>query len=198
MTTTTATPKMPFDREKFAELLLYVASRMAGDPAYGSVKENKVLFFSDVIHYAEYGQPISGATYIHRPKGPAPKGLRAIQEELIRSGAADLAILRSRGRVQKIMFAKREADLTRFSGTEIAVVDDVIRALADSTGEQASDISHKLAGWYVTQEGEVIPYEATFLYEGSLTERDILHGQQVAAGLQQELQNAGFPSADAA
>lgn len=198
MSETTTKPKIEFDREKFGELLLYVASRMVGDPSYGSVKENKVLFFSDVIHYAEFGEPITGATYIRRRLGPAPRGLRVIQDELIKRGDADLAVLRKGPRVQKILFAKREPDLSRFSGSEIALVDAVIKALADRTADEVSDLSHNLTGWKVAREGEEIPYSAIFLYNGTVTDRDILHAQQVAAGLQQELSDAGHPSADAA
>ncbi|MEA2715744.1 MAG: hypothetical protein QOI99_61, partial [Actinomycetota bacterium] len=51
---------MDYDERKFAELVLYAASRLADDPAGGAVKLNKVLFFSEFAHMRRHGQPITG------------------------------------------------------------------------------------------------------------------------------------------
>ena len=37
------------NEEKFAELLLYVATRTANDPTVGSVKLNKLLYFAEIL-----------------------------------------------------------------------------------------------------------------------------------------------------
>jgi hypothetical protein len=192
-TTTVNQSKIEYDETKFAELILYVASRMAGDPSYGSVKFNKVLFFSDFLHYAVYGTPISGVEYVRHPLGPAPRGIKTLQERLISSGDADLAILRKGGRAQKILFPKRDIDIDMFRSSEIAVVNEVIDALKDNTMDEVSNLSHRYLAWKSAHERATIPYDAIFLYDGPYTDSDILHAESVAKTLRTELKSAGIP-----
>jgi hypothetical protein len=183
--------KFDFDRGKFTELLLYVAARLIGDPAYGSIKLNKVLFFSDFFHYANYGKPITGAEYVKHPLGPAPRGIVQIQNELIASGDADLAMAQNGARAQKMLFPKREANVAMFSGTEIAQVEHILNALSDVTGMQASNLSHTMLAWQITPEREVIPYETVFLYDGPITEADTLRAKELENELGSELSRVG-------
>ena len=46
------------DDEKLAELLLYMADCLADQPAAGSTKLNKMLFFAEFTHVREHGRPI--------------------------------------------------------------------------------------------------------------------------------------------
>jgi hypothetical protein len=184
-----------FNKEKFKELLLHVASRMLGDPSYGSIKLNKVLFFSDNLHYLIYGESITGATYVRHRFGPAPKGIIDIQEELIADKDADLAVLQRGPRVQKILFPKRDAKIGMFSGTEIATVQVVLDTLAEYTAPQVSDLSHSMSGWKLASELEEIPYSAIFLYDSPITEDDILQGKNAAGALRRELENVGLTAA---
>jgi hypothetical protein len=165
---------------------------MAGDPSYGSVKFNKVLFFSDFLHYADFGTPITGVDYVRHPLGPAPKGYKALQERLIANGDADLAILRKEGRAQKILFPKREVNIDVFKPSEIAVVEEVISALRENTMEEVSDLSHRYLAWKSAREREIIPYQAIFLYDGPYTAADILHAESVTEKLRPELERAGI------
>src|SRR4051794_25639715 len=50
-----------FNKAKFKEMVLYVASRLAGDPSNGSIKLNKVMAISEFLHYKRFGTPIAGA-----------------------------------------------------------------------------------------------------------------------------------------
>jgi hypothetical protein len=186
------------DRAKFKELLLYVASRLLGDPSFGSVKLNKVLFFSDVVHYASYGNSITGATYVRHRRGPAPKGLTEIQQELVRDGDADLAVLQNGRRVQKILFPKRLADIGGFTGQEIETVGLVLKAFKDHTAEEMSELSHQMDGWQIAPMLAEIPYEAIFLYHGPVTDDDVEAGRQLAKTLNKELASAGITPIDAA
>lgn len=187
------TPQAPeFNKSKFTELLLYLATRLAGDPAYGSIKLNKALFFSDFFYYADHGTSITGAEYVKHPLGPAPRGIVGIQQELIEKGDAALATTVRNGRQQKMLFALREPDLSQFSGKEIARVEGIIDALTDRTGMELSDISHAMLGWQVAGERETIPYCSVFLYDGPVTEEDVKAAQTVAEQLRPELERAGI------
>ena len=70
-----------YDEAKFAELLLYVARRLDGDPAGGAVKLNKVLFYAEFAHVRAHGQPISGAEYEKLENGPAPRRLLPVRRD---------------------------------------------------------------------------------------------------------------------
>lgn len=189
-------PKM--DEGKFTELLLYVASRLAGDPSYGSIKLNKALFFSDFFFYADYGTSITGAEYVKHPLGPAPRGIVAIQQKLIEQGDAALATVQRGGRQQKMLFPLREADLSSFTGKEIAQVEQIISATSEVTAQEISDISHGMLGWQVAGEREIIPYHSVFLYNGPVTDEDVKAAQSVVEQLRPELERAGVLSASAA
>ena len=57
---------MQFDRAKLKTVILYVCSRC--EPAQlGAVKLHKVLYFTDMLHYAHAGTAVTGATYRERP-----------------------------------------------------------------------------------------------------------------------------------
>jgi len=55
---------------KMAELILYVSDRCQLDPAYGSTKLNKILFYADFLYYAKHGTSITGQEYMRLDKGP--------------------------------------------------------------------------------------------------------------------------------
>ena len=59
---------IPFNEQKFKELVIYIAGRCESDPYFGAVKLNKLLFFSDFFAYAKLGNPITGAEYMKLPR----------------------------------------------------------------------------------------------------------------------------------
>jgi hypothetical protein len=171
----------------------HLAARLAPLPSYGGVKLNKGLFFSDVMHYAIYGKPITEATYVHHRFGPAPRGIRQSQEEMIDAQDANLSVTVSpeQHRSSRLLFANREADIKRFSGSEIEVIGRVINMIGDHTAEQASDLSHALEGWQIAPQGSVIPYEAIFLHTTPLTKEDAARADALVEELRGELEGAG-------
>lgn len=148
-----------YDERKLTELVLYVAGCLRGDRAGGSTKLNKVLFFADFTHVRRHGRPITGAEYQHLPHGPAPRRLLPIRQQLIASGAAELLEEDFLGRPQHRIDARRPADLSVFTETELATIDDVLDDLAGLTGTQVSALSHEEPAWRHTSEGDRIPYE---------------------------------------
>src|SRR4051794_2460574 len=47
-----------FNRDKFRELILYIAEQTEDDPSFGDTLLNKVLYWSDFRGYSELGQPV--------------------------------------------------------------------------------------------------------------------------------------------
>lgn len=168
--------------EKFKELILYIAQESEYDPNFGATKLNKVLFFCDFLHYRAHGKSISEQKYFKLPFGPTPRALKPALSELIEENAC-LEIERNRfGRPQKRIVVLREADPEKFTPTEIALVNSVIRALWDNTAQEVSDLSHHFIGWVTADIKEDIPYETVYLGDPrnfELTSEEVALGQQL-------------------
>ena len=152
-----------FDEDKLKNLILYVAERAQGDANFGKTKLYKILWLSDFRHYAAQGSPITGATYVHLPRGPAPEGMDEILDELEGAGALVLKRFMRFGHVQQRPVALKSADLSDFTGSEIAVTDEVMDEVRSLTAKELSDLSHDDIGWQSTKQGELIPYESALL-----------------------------------
>lgn len=175
-------PKIkPIVTKKFRELLLYIAAKSADDPRFGAVKLNKILYYSDFAAYRQLGHSITEDTYQHLAEGPAPVHLLTAREELIVEGSARLEERSYFNRPQVRLAAERPADASVFSGKEIAIVDEVIAALAEFNGRQVSDLSHLEFGVKTTALNEVIPYYTAWIGSEPLTPEQVQTGFEVAA-----------------
>ena len=58
--------------KKLKELVLYIAQKSEDDPSFGATKLNKILFAADFYFFGQTGRSITGASYVHRGKGPVP------------------------------------------------------------------------------------------------------------------------------
>lgn len=166
---------------KFKELVLYVSQKCANDPRFGSVKLNKILYFSDFLAFAHYGEPITGMEYFKLQHGPAPRRLVPIREQMKRDGDLGIQALPIGSGVEQRPVNLRAPDLSVFSAREIALVDAVIEFFSKHTGRTISDLSHRMSGWKAARLEETIPYETVFMSEEPLTEADIIRGREIAA-----------------
>lgn len=168
-----------YNKDKFKELIVHIASRCETDKYWNATKLNKVLFYSDFISYRNTGKAITGAAYFALPQGPAPKALVPVRDEMI--DHRDIAI--ERRMLQHRIIALRNADLTLFSATEIAIVDKVIEALRHRNAEMVSEMSHAFLGWQAARaEGEksgenvTIPYGTVFVSNPPIDEFEAAYG----------------------
>ena len=153
-----------FERDKFRELLLYVAREAADDPTFGAVKLNKVLFRSDFEAYAVRGKPITGARYQRLPAGPAPVAMLPIEEELLRWGDAEVEVRDYHGLKQSRLVPQREPDLSLFAAEELQLVDRAIRTFWGMDATTLSQLSHEESkGWQIVGDRQDIPYGSVFL-----------------------------------
>jgi hypothetical protein len=175
------TQETKFQAEKFKELVLYVAGKSIEDSRFGATKLNKILFFSDFIAYAQYGEPITGARYQRLPRGPAPRELLPMQAEMEEASEAVIVSQKRFNFIQKRLFALRDPDLSSFSAQEIALVDGVIDGLRGFDATNISALSHLVAvGWQLADEGDDIPYESVFISNQPPTPADVRRGQELA------------------
>lgn len=160
------------DDRKMAELILYVSDRCQGDPAYGATKLNKILFYADFLFYANYGTSITGQEYMRLEKGPAPRRLLPIRGDLVLANDLIIRDQQYGAWQQKRPIALRPADLSNFSGEEIAMVDSVIRDLWGKSATDVSELSHLFDGWKYAVDRETIPYPTALISDESPSEED--------------------------
>jgi hypothetical protein len=143
---------------RLGELMLYVAICCEGDANFGSTKLNKILFYADFIAYVRNGAAITGAEYQKLEHGPAPRRLKPVERALVERHDAVVADRRRFAHVQQRLIPLREPDLDLFTGSQIAIVDEVIAALKNHNAAQVSELSHQFPGWQLAELGETIPY----------------------------------------
>lgn len=171
---------MMVNEAKFRELVLYIAERSVGDETFGATKLNKILFYSDFRAYGYSGSPITGARYRAMQNGPVPEEMSKIRSELESTNQAVVVPGTYFGYPQQRLVSLRAANVSLFTGQEIAIVDQVIQEFEALTARELSDQSHTEAAWRITPFGEYIPYSAVFLSSQHPSAYDILRGQEIA------------------
>ena len=172
-----------FDKTKFGELILCIASKSKDDEKFGSIKLNKILYYSDFFAYRFLGHSITGADYMNLAEGPAPKQLLSVRNELISKGLLDLEYRSYFNGIQQRPVAKRECNEHLFEPDELDIVDQVIKGLRDCNGKEVSDISHREYGWRLTEESDIIPYRTAWLSSEPLTQDQIQYGIKLSEQL---------------
>jgi hypothetical protein len=160
-----------FDMKKLEEAVHYICSRASEN--LGAVKLNKILYYSDMTHYAQTGNAITGATYAKQFRGPVPKQVVPAIDHLVHDRRLSVE------NVSYFDFVKREfttfgaTDDTVFSKAEIERMDFVIHSIDKFSAREISDISHTIV-WKSAELGETLPYDSFFVaYLGDITDEDM-------------------------
>ncbi len=177
-------------KERLRELLLFISDRCENDPTFGAIKLNKILFFSDFLSFAEHGKAITGVPYRKYGQGPVPTVLKRLRDKMERSGEIAIKNRRYLGGIQHRVVPLREPDLGGFDANDIVMVEQVIGAFWGRSATEVSELSHDRA-WGNASEGEAIPYEAAFVSDEPLTERDIAVADEMIAEYERFEQSAG-------
>lgn len=156
-------PRITPNENKFRELLLFIARRSEGDPRFGAIKLNKLLFYSDFLAYLELGHPITGQPYFALENGPAPRYLVRVREQMVKSKEIAIARKTTFDGVQERVLALREPDPNKFTPAEIALVTKVLDGCRSQSGTELSELSHRFAGWRLAGQKEDIPYEVALV-----------------------------------
>lgn len=158
-----------FDREKFRDLVHYVIAEAPNPKALGRTKLNKILFYSDMDAYLQFGAPISGEEYQKMEHGPMSVHEAEVVEELRRSEAIVVdqvsrydALYNPRDAKWQYV-SRRTPDLSRFSAREIKIVDTKIKKICSKSATEVSRRSHDIV-WQTARMGEIIPYYSIFTY----------------------------------
>lgn len=154
-----------FNREKFEELIVYIAERCADDPTYDTFKLNTMLYYADFAAYRMFGEPISGATYEKYSAGPVAKQLPDARRHLMNCGQVKLVERRHflGGHRQLVPAQSGELSSEGFSLSERQLLDSIIEFFAGKSAREVSSFVQHEPGWAVTHDQETIPYESGWL-----------------------------------
>lgn len=163
-----------FDREKFRELIVYVATKSSNDKRFGAAKLNKLLFFIDFESYTRLGRSITGARYRRIQRGPAPAALLPARRELLRSGEIEIqTVPMGRDKDQERVVARRAPRIDLFTPDEQELIDEVVTRFGDLNGAEISAEAYRLPGVAVAAEEEDIPYDTSFIQTGPWSAEEI-------------------------
>ena len=161
-----------FDLEKFKAMIHYIISKCESNRNLGRVVLYKLLYFSDFDYYEKYEMPISGETYIRKPKGPVPSHFFTAINELINEGKinenSQIVIDYSKYDYSSL----KSPNIHLFSKNEIDVIDDTINKLAHLYSDEISKYSHGDIPWRLANDGEALNYEAVFYREPEYSVRE--------------------------
>jgi hypothetical protein len=168
---------------KLCELILFIAQRSANDERFGSVKLNKLLFFSDFLAFVKLGSSITGHEYFRLPKGPAPRQMLPTLKHLVVERDLAIADRDYHGRRQKVPVALRRPKLSLFSAEEVAVITEVLESLRNKNAKGISTLSHLFSGRKLAGEREKIPYEVALVHFAKPRKQDIQKAADIGAEL---------------
>jgi hypothetical protein len=170
-----------FNREKFTELIVYIAKRLPPEAALGRVKLAKLLMASDFGAYERFGRSITGATYEKWEHGHLPKELLLAQRDLEASGDIRVEPVDYFGKKLKHITAQRDPNMSDFSEDELAVVENALIQFGHESASQLRNLSHLEIGWRLANWKETIPYRTVFLGRGGVSEGDLRRGEELAS-----------------
>ncbi len=147
--------------EKFREVLLYILNEVGSKPNIRETVIYKLLYFIDFDYYEIYEEQLIGATYMKNRYGPTPIEFAKLIEKILNK---DIVKVKDKyfEYPQTKYLPLRKADLSKLSGSEIEIIDNVLDRLSDMNAAQISDYVRNDVPWLTTDDGEIIEYESVF------------------------------------
>lgn len=141
-----------FDADRLREVVAYLAAHVSD---LYRTKLNKVLFYLDFASYRDRGEGFTGLRYAKAEYGPVPDQYELIMAALVDDEALSL---HEQGEGQ-VVVARRGADLSAFSPSEVTLLDAVC-AFANTFASTSalSEFSHGEPGWKDAELGGFIGY----------------------------------------
>lgn len=158
--------------EKFQQVLLYVLEKTAGKPNVGMTVLYKLLYFIDFDYYEKYEEQLMGLTYIRNHHGSTPREFVKVVEEMKHSGELEEVRSTYFTHDQKKFLPRIHADLSKLTGRELEMIDDVLARYGDKSATELSDISHEDMPWMAADKGENIEYDHVFYRSNKLSVRE--------------------------
>ncbi len=173
--------RFQFDERKGVEALTYIASKW---PAITAFFAAKVLFFAEKSHLNRYARPIVADTFIAMPNGPVPSTLYDfIKGRLDQAGdpEAIAAALDIEGTPYHKISARRQADASVLSSTDVECLDEAIEFCRTKRFGTLSNLTHQERSWLEAAANGPMDYEAMIDLENPSREAVLEEAQEFAA-----------------
>ncbi|MEO8650124.1 MAG: Panacea domain-containing protein [Acidobacteriota bacterium] len=141
-----------FSFDRFRALTCHLATRTGG---LFKTKLNKLLFYSDFVHYYIHGRSITGSRYVHLPFGPVPDAYEVILDHLSSSG--DVMIIACPG--FELVTPGQRTKGSDLDETEREAASWVIEKFGRMSSSEISEYSHREKAYRFTRMGDQIAYE---------------------------------------
>lgn len=122
-------------------------------------KLNKLLYYSDNLHFRDFGKSITGLSYAHLPFGPCPEKFEVLYEMLTQR---DARFVQHEELIQDTICVsytfEDKPDLALLLKSEYEVLRYVAEHFSKISAAQIANLSHREKGYQETQNGEPISY----------------------------------------
>ena len=177
-----------FDRDRFEQLVHYIAWKTRKNPDFGRIRMAKVLFYVDFNHFAGEGVSLTGAAYKAEKYGPFPPCLTAAEEGLVKKGLVQSDRIEGKERddgEENRVVALQEPKV-QLDGYVQELVDHWIDEISSiSTASWLSTKTHDLPGWKLARpKEEDIPYETVFIGIRKPPDRAVERGRELIGAFQ--------------
>ncbi|WP_352423916.1 type II toxin-antitoxin system antitoxin SocA domain-containing protein [Proteiniphilum sp.] len=112
-----------------------------------TTKMNKLLFYSDFLHYKRFGNSITGLNYIAIAKGPVPKRYSTLYDQTETICKEEIIFFNGNSGEQLAPQKDSVFDRTLFSKSEISILEEVGAKLKDIKTNDIVTLSHQEAAW---------------------------------------------------
>ncbi len=145
-----------FDYKKLCAMVVFFASKKQG---LLKTKLLKLLNYSDMLYYKEYGISISGCRYVHLPYGPVIQNYDIIFGMMVNENLIQFDIEYKDNYEKHQVISRCAYPIDELTPDEIDVLERVYNKFQNFGSVEISNYSHKEKGYMETQKGEVISYE---------------------------------------
>lgn len=185
---------MQFNRNKLRCVVHHTISKCRADKL-GAVKLHKVLYYSDMLRYAETGNSLTGSHYRKRPFGPTCEELSTTLNQMVADGIVETKSVNYFGYLKKQFSSQTQPDLSCLSTDETALINEVIDFVCEqNSAKSISEYSHSRA-WDSVDFGEEIRYNSVFLIFPDEVSQEALDWASGQVG-EVEAQKSSHPSVD--
>ena len=135
--------------DKIACMITFFSSQMKSF----KTKLNKLLFFSDFLHYSKTGFSITGLTYRAIPLGPVPAEYDKLYIKLAEEGKVYVEeMVMSEGNYAEIINGSEIYNEKMFEDTEKKVLNSIIKQFRSVSSKEIVELSHQYKAWKDNQE----------------------------------------------
>ena len=157
-----------FDSERLKFLLIFFMQSC--NPEYNDrIKLNKLLFYVDFLHYANYGNSLAGLKYRAIKYGPVPAYYDQIfsfinQDPSFSSYGKEL----SDGHMVELFSSETDFDKSLFTEQELATLNAVTKRFKNTASWDIMKISHKENSWKELESSHAIINYQEYAFELSI------------------------------